>query len=195
MSVNKLSTEESLQIITDVIQEAKNRFEGNGISYVFWGILLTIVSLSQFILLKNQYYNIHFYPYFLMPVGTGVAWYYSSKKKKNKHNLISKIVSYSWLLIGLNTMCLGFLLGGLLKEFLIPIILLLLAVGLFVSAVSIKSSWLVCSSIFTNFSSFVAFYLEYIHQVLALSAVALIALLIPGVILLLSQKQRKCSKI
>lgn len=150
METNKLSPEKSLELITQVITQARNKF-----IYMFWGALIAITSISQFVLLKHEFYNISWYPYLLMPIGSIYsAIYYSRKKGKSKQNLIYRIVSALWIVLSINMMILGFLFGDNLKKNLIPIILILLSIGAIVSATSIKSNLLLYSGIFIGLSAF-----------------------------------------
>ena len=192
MKTDKLSPEKSLELITQVITQARNKFEENGFIYMFWGVLIAITSISQFVLLKNEYYNINWYPYLLMPIGSIYSTiYFSKKKRKNKQNLISKIVSALWIVLSINMMILGFLFGNNLKENLIPIILILLSIGTIVSGTSIKSKLLLYSGIFIGFSAFLGFYLEWIYQPLLMGVVSIITILIPGIILMVQHKRKE----
>ncbi len=191
MQTDKLSPEKSLELITQVITQARNKFEENGFIYLFWGALIAITSISQFVLLKNEYYDINWYPYLLMPIGSIYsAIYFSKRKRKNKQNLISKIVSALWIVISINIMILGFLFANNLKENLIPIILILLSIGTIVSGTSIKSKLLLYSGIFIGLSAFSCFYLEWIYHPLLMGIVSIIAILIPGIILMVQQKRK-----
>ena len=192
MKTDKLSPEESLELITQVITQARNKFEENGFIYMFWGALIAITSISQFIFLKNEYYTISWYPYLLMPIGAIYSTvYYSKKKRKSKQNLISKIVSALWIVLSINMMILGFLFGNNLKENLIPIILILLSIGTIVSGTSIKSKLLLYSGVFIGLSAFLGFYLEWIYQPLLMGIVSVIAILIPGIILMVQHKRKE----
>ncbi len=191
MQTDKLSPEKSIELITQVITQARNKFEENGFIYLFWGALIAITSISQFVLLKNEYYDINWYPYLLMPIGSIYsAIYFSKRKKKNKQNLISKIVSALWIVLSINIMILGFLFANNLKENLIPIILILLSIGTIVSGTSIKSKLLLYSGIFIGLSAFSCFYLEWIYHPLLMGIVSIIAILIPGIILMVQQKRK-----
>ncbi len=191
MQTDKLSPEKSLELITQVITQARNKFEENGFIYLFWGALIAITSISQFVLLKNEYYDINWYPYLLMPIGSIYsAIYFSKRKRKNKQNLISKIVSALWIVLSINIMILGFLFANNLKENLIPIILILLSIGTIVSGTSIKSKLLLYSGIFIGLSAFSCFYLEWIYHSLLMGIVSIIAILIPGIILMVQQKRK-----
>ncbi len=192
METNKLSPEKSLELITQVITQARNKFEENGFIYTFWGILIAITSISQFILLKNEHYDINWYPYLLMPIGAIYSTiYYSKKKGKSKQNLISKIVSALWIVLSINMMILGFLFANNLKENLIPIILILLSIGTIVSGTSMKSKLLLYSGIFIGLSAFLCFYLEWIYHPLLMGIVSIIAVLIPGIILMVQHKKKE----
>ena len=191
METQNLTPEKSLEIITQVIREAKTKFEENGFIYVFWGTLITIASISQFVLLKNEYYNINYYPYFLMPLGGIYTGYYFSKKKKNKHNQISKIMAIAWIAISLNMMFLAFIFASVLKESLTPILLVLLGIGILISGGAIKSKLLLVSGIFINISGFICFKLDWINHSLLMSIVSIIAILIPGIILMIEHKKKQ----
>lgn len=185
METDKLSPEESLELITQTIIQARNRFEENGFIYMFWGALIGITSISQFVLLKNDYIDINWYPYLLMPLGAIYSIiYYSKKERKNKQNLINKIISVLWIVLSINMMVLGFSFADNLKENLIPIILILLSIGVIVSGVSIKSKLLLYSGIFISLSAFSGFYLEWIYQPLLMGISSIIAVLTPGAILM-----------
>lgn len=190
METDKLTPEKSFDIITQVINEARNKFEENGFIYMFWGALSAIASISQFILLKNDYYDINWYPYLLMPLGAIYTVYYFSKKKnKYKSNQISKIISLSWAVISLNTMILGFLFSPVLKQHLIPVILILLSVGIVLSGVSVKSKLLLFSGIFINVTAFVSLKIDWMYQPLLMGIVSIVAILIPGIILMIQHKK------
>lgn len=192
MEKDKLSPEQSLELITQVITQARNKFEENGFIYVFWGALITIASISQFVFLKNRAYDISWYPYLLMPIGAiYTSIYFAKKKKKRTPNLIGKIVSVLWIVLSVNMMILGFLFANNLKENLIPLILILLSIGIVVSGTSLKSKLLLFSGIFIGLSAIIGFYLDRIYQPLLMGIVSLIAILIPGIILMVQHKKEK----
>ena len=190
MKTDNLSPEKSFELITQVINEARTKFEENGFIYMFWGALIAIASIGQFILLKYEYYSINYYPYFVMPLGGIFTWYYFLKKKKSKYNQISKIVSSSWIGLSLNMMLLGFLFASELKENLTPILLILLSFGIIVSGVSIKSRLLLFSGILINISAFICFKIEWIYHPLLMGIVSVIAILIPGILLMIQYRRQ-----
>lgn len=191
METEKLSVEKSFELITQVITQARNRFEENGFIYLFWGLLNALTSLGQFILLQKEYYAISWYPYLLMPIG-GVftIFYFRKKKGKRQGNQIAKIVSYGWLFLAINMFVVAFVFFPTLKENLIPVTLILLSVGIFISAVAIKSRLLLFSGILINLSAFIGFNITWMYQPLLMSIISLVAVAIPGVILMVQHKRK-----
>lgn len=192
MQTEKLSPEKSLELITEVITQARKKLEENGFIFIFWGALAAIASIGQFVLLKNEYYSINWYPYLLMPLGALYSFYYFSRKdRKSRHNQISRIVSYAWIFLSVNILALGFIFVPFLKAGLIPIILILLAIGTVISGVSVRSRLLLFSGILINLAAFAAFYLQPIYQPLLMGIVAIVAVLIPGIILMMQYKRKR----
>ena len=186
-----LTPEKSFELINQVISEARNRIEENGFIYAFWGLLSTAAALSQFFLLKYGYYSINYYPYFLLPLGAIYTAYFVYKKKRTEKNHIGRIMGISWTIVTLNVFVLSFLLSGILKTQLIPILLILLGIGTIISAGATKNKLILFSGIVLNLSGLVSFYVEWMYQPLLLGIVSAVAILIPGIILMASQKRRQ----
>ncbi len=188
MNTKELSPEKSLELITKVIEEAKERVEENGLIYVLWGVLIATASIGQFILLKMEYYSVNWYPYLLMPIGAIVTAFYSRNERPK--NAIGKMMTVAWVILSLNIMILGFAFGYVLKTNLIPVILMLLSLGIQISGVSVKSKLLIFSGIFINISALICFWVEWLYQPLVMGIVSIFAILIPGIILMLQYKKK-----
>lgn len=192
MKKENFTPEESFDIIRQVIQEARNKFEENGFIYMFWGILTAMASFSQFILLKYEHFDINWYPYLLMPIGSiYTAFYFAKRKRSGTQNQIGRIISYTWFSISFNILILGFLFAAALKENLIPLILILLSIGISISGVSIKSKLLIICGIIINISGFIGFKMDWIYQPLLMGLVSLIAVFIPGIILMIRHNKKE----
>ena len=191
MENQNFTPEKSFELINQVINDAKSKFEENGFIFAFWGVLDAVAAFGQFILLKNGYYAINYYPYFLMPLGAIYTVYYYYKKGRGRQNQIGKMLSFVWIAVVLNIFILGFLLPGILKQQLIPVILILVGIGIIVTAGAIKSRLILYSGIIINFAGLACFGLEWIYQPLLLGIVSVVALLIPGIILMVEHKKRQ----
>ena len=186
MKTENFSPQESLDLITQVILEAKNKFSEDGVIYTMWGALLMIASTTQYFLLQNGFTTTHFYPYFLMPLGGIISWWYFSRKATSTTgtNQISKVTSAVWITCSFNILVLGFALHSVLLTNLTPVILILLGIALSLSGVIIKSNLLLFSGIFTNITAIASFFIDWQYHPLIMALVALVAILIPGLILM-----------
>lgn len=78
-----LSEKESLQLITDMINRAKNSYVDSGIGPLFWGVLVTFCSLVTFLQLQFNF-NIHFDIWLLTFIAFIPQIYFSFQSKKSK---------------------------------------------------------------------------------------------------------------
>ncbi|MFZ6666227.1 hypothetical protein [Peijinzhouia sedimentorum] len=189
MTTKNFTPEQSLDIIMATISHAKSRFQEDGSIYIMWGILTALASFSQYYLLTIERYDINYYPYFIMPIGGIITGIYYSKKAPSKANPLSRFLSFSWIIIALNIMVLGFFFNSFLQSNLIPIILILLGIGIFISGAAIRSGILLFSGIILNLSGLVCFYIGWQEHALVMGIVGILAILLPGVILKMNSKK------
>lgn len=190
MTPSEFTPEQSLGIITKTIQKTRASLEENGFIYMFWGGLVALASLSQYFLLKNGHMDIHFYPYFLMPLGAVFTWLYFSKKPDITTNQFSRILTAIWIVLSLNLLIVGFILSTVLREHLIPVLLMLLSLGISLSGVIIKSRMFVYAGILINVSAFVCFLLPWDDQPLLMGLIALVSIFGPGLKMHMDYKRR-----
>ncbi|MEM8509636.1 MAG: hypothetical protein AAF717_17525 [Bacteroidota bacterium] len=192
MSSSKMSPQESIQLIGTVIEEAKARFEENGFIYVFWGLFVALIAFTQFVLLYNELYAVNWYPYLAIPLGLlfTIVYYRRQKQQNRSANQISSIISKTWVVLAINKMLLGFYFAPLLGENLSPVILILLAVGILVSGLALKSNLLIVSSVVINLAGIACFKVDWLYQPLVLSGSSFFAIMLPGVYLFIQSKNR-----
>jgi hypothetical protein len=192
MEEKELTPDESFALIASIISEAKLKFEENGLIYVMWGILVSIAAFSQYYLLQNGYEEVNYYPYFLMPLGGIFSFfYYGRKKQTNKSNgHLAKVISTSWITIGLNVLILGFLFGASLGASLIPMILILIGIGITIAGIILQYRLLFLAGITMNIIGLAGFSVDYIQQPLLLGIANLLCVLLPGILLMRRHKNK-----
>lgn len=185
MENKNLTPEESLQLITKTINEAKERFSENGFAFIFWGIIISLATLGHFFLIRYELYNFIGFVYLIMPVGFIVSFFYYFKKRKERKvkNIVSQILSIVSNILGINYMILGFVFWKQLGEVLIPIFLIMMAIHMFISGMAIRYKPLLISGLILNICGFTAFYFRMDYQLLIISLATLITLVIPGILL------------
>lgn len=182
MENDQFSPKDSLALISSVIEEARYRIQENGVVYMFWGALIFLVSFLHFVLLQMGHYEMSYYPYFILPLGYIYTFMHYKKKagKIKSPNRFSKILSGLWLTLGINLMLLGFIFPVILRENLIPIILIISSIGVCVSGVVLSERNILIAGILGNVLGFACFFVEYPFQPLFMAITALAAFFLPG---------------
>ncbi len=190
MDPKPLTPEKSLELIAQVIGEAKTKFEENGVIYSMWGAMLAFAALFQYAMLKTDQAEISFYGYLLLPLGTFYSWYYYAKRRTGKQNQVSSNISISWAIISFNLMVLGFFFNSVLQDNLTPFLLILMGIGTAISGSLIRSQLILIAGILLNVAGFICFRLDWINHSLLLGVSAILFILVPG-LLLMAKYQRK----
>lgn len=96
-----LNPEESLRLIRETIDLAKNSVRDNGFHFLLWGWLVVLASLVNYYLMTKGYpYDKANLAWIVMPlIGMPVALFYEWKKEKRQpgNNIISKWYGLVWL--------------------------------------------------------------------------------------------------
>lgn len=191
MENKEFTPSESLALIANVISEAKSRFKDNGFSFIFLGLCCTVASLGQYILLKLEYYQISYYPYFIMPIAAVVTYFYYKKKRSavKSGNIIGTLFSIISAIMGANLMISGFFFWEKFNIALIPFMLILFSIWSVLTGVLIRNRIFLISGIVINIIAYVSLYIGREYHPLILSIVSFTGIVIPGIILNYSSKE------
>jgi hypothetical protein len=185
MKNSTLTPEQSLLLITKTIEETKERFKENGHVLVFWGLLMLIVIGSQFILSLLELYKFTMYPVYLYPLG-GVYMIYiwiKEKKKNMPKTIIGNILGNIGWIVGMNLMVMGFFFSAQLGEAMAPVFIILLALMIMVSGLSIRFRPLTIGGALLNLIGLGTFFLDRDYHGFSMMLGAVVGLIIPGILL------------
>ena len=189
MKTENLNPMQSLEVIMEAIGDARAKFEEDGFIYIFWGLLIGLASLAQFILLRTGYYEINYFPYFLTILGGAYTFYhYRRKESAGQKNHLSKVIMSLWIMLFLNMTILGFAFAPVFGKNLLPIMLILSGIGMGLSGVIIKKSLLLYAGIFLNLAGIASIMLPWNYQPLALSIGSLVGVFLPGLLIKLRKR-------
>ena len=189
----KLMTEtESMQLISSMINKAKNRFSENGMLYLLWGWLVLICCLVQFTALyffnnQNAYYI--WYATWLAPIYQ-VIYLRRFRKQRRVKTYTGEIVGFVWLVFVICIALIVFILIYL-KAYsgINPAVLIMYGIPTFLSGVILKFKPLVIGGICCWVIALVSPFVNFDYQLLLISAAVISAWIIPGY--LLKQKFKK----
>lgn len=189
-----LQPKESLQIIQRIINERKQKYEQNGILFIFWGILIVLASVF------NHFTGNYAIWAVLMPLGAVITFIYYFIKgiKSHQKGVSTDWTGYIWGISGLCAMYAGFVLTASFEKnqfvFLNIIIYLPFIFAAIASALSLKNGlWLSTSllAICVVFLSLNENFSSWKIQTLFPAVIAILIYLIPGIQMFISFKKRK----
>ncbi|MGE0568841.1 MAG: hypothetical protein AB7O73_12920 [Bacteroidia bacterium] len=98
-----LNPEESLQIINQVINRAKNRIADDGVLFIFWGWLVIVASMINYFTVKTGYDYGYLAWIILMPLGGiySAIYGYKQKKKSQSNSYVGMYLGYLWTAFGI----------------------------------------------------------------------------------------------
>ncbi len=192
----KFSSEESLQLITKMINQAKNRFSETGTLYLFWGWIIFICCTTVFVMLFyfkiQQAYNI----WYVTWLGVIYQIFYLVKKKRRQkvYTYTDEIIGFIWLTF---IICAFIIVYILIKNNALaainPCLLVLYGIPTFLSGVVLKFKALRIGGCICWSLAIAAMFTSYEYQLILLSLAVICAWIIPGYLLRAKFKQDKAS--
>lgn len=191
MDSSKLTPQQSLDLITGVIREAKARYQENGLIYVYWGLVIAVISLADFVLRTQDLYNLIWVPYMAYPVAVLASYLlFRQQWSRGPRNLVGNLLRRMWFVITANILVLGFAFAMVLAEHLVPVILILLGLALSISGFTLNYRILIRAGIFTNAVGLGTFFVPYEYHPLVMAITALISVFGSGFVLWQAHRKR-----
>ena len=189
MMDEKITPEQSLQLINNMINKAKNRFGENGHLYLLWGWAVLICSVAQYLLINVVKYEHHYIVWFGMWLVLiyQVIYLRRQKRKVVVRAYTDEIIGVVWLTFVIMMFLFGVLFGTLMgKEyyrFINPVLLDLYGMPTVLSGTILRFKPLVLGGICCWLFSIASTFLSYDYQFLLLPLAVIAAWIIPGYLL------------
>jgi hypothetical protein len=194
MEDNKMTEKESLELISKMIIKAKGSYHDSGIGPVLWGSIITVCSLASFYAAK---YNIYwlYYVWFLTIIAVVPQIIISAKEQKEK-----KFVGFTdaaagavWITFGFSMMVLSILENIMRAKYNwgmhSSVYMLVYGIPTIIIGLICKVKPMVIGGIFCWVFAIASTFVPYPYPLLFMAASAIVAWLIPG--LLINAKYRK----
>lgn len=151
MEDKKITEKESLELISQMIQNSKKRMEiGSGNHFLFWGYFTAILSATLFSLVTltgDPRWSIGWFMMF-------AAWIFIAWKKRKEHPVVvtytDRIINNVWQLVGITfaltivtITAFGILQGKASFILMLPLGLLYCGLGVSVTGIIIREPWLI----------------------------------------------------
>jgi len=179
-----LSGEESLKIITDMINKTKVNIRQSSFHLLFWGWLIFACSLSEYLLWKLTDFASPWYVWFFVIPGVFVSLIYgfTTGRKAKVHTYAEMLYTWTWMAFLFASLVLFILLSKEMQYF-PPFILTIAAIPTFLSGIIIKFRPLIIGGITFWIFALIAHFGGREIASLAVPVAMLTGYLIPGYIL------------
>ncbi|MEO6836754.1 MAG: hypothetical protein ABI185_00095 [Ginsengibacter sp.] len=181
-----LSEQESLALISSMINKAKNHYYESGLGALLWGFTNMICFTLAYLEASVKWFHLPFNPFYLMVITFILQFYFDQKEKRFQKAVTYKDEAhhYVWLafLISLLTLVIA---GGIAKigYIVLPMLLLLFAIPTFISGCINKFRPFIIGGITCWVLCIIAFFSQSHFTYLLVALGAVIAWIIPGFIL------------
>ncbi len=177
---------ESLELISRMINKAKNSFSESGTLYLVWGIAVLICSVTQFVLGNLMGYKHAYYVWFF----TWAVYIYQAiflfRKKKNLKvkTYTDEILGYVWICFIICFFVMIFILIYSKRfELIYSVILVLYAIPTFLSGAILKVKFLLIGGISCWVLASMSLFIPVQYHLLLISVSVVLAWIIPGLYL------------
>jgi hypothetical protein len=182
MEEKEITPDQGLHIIQSMINTAKNKLADDGFLYIFWGWLVFVSALTNYILFRMDIeWGFIVWPV-LMPIGGIVTWIYTAREKRNRvvKTYIDKYLGYLWTGFGIAMGVALFSLGVLGIKGSYFCLILLYGMVTFVSGALLDFRPLRIGALFSFAIGLGALFLPELEQFLCIAASVLCSYIIPG---------------
>lgn len=184
MEQNKMTEQESLRLIGEMIGKVKRSYITKGIASIVWGVLIIVCSLLTWV--QVQYHVDFGFDVWLLVFAAIVPQIYFSVKEKKDRKFIGhdeQTMSYVWSAFGICIFILSFYNSRFGGEETTSLFMMLYGVPTFITGGIFTFRPMILGGVICWVLSVVSLFTSFATDMLFLAACGLFAWLIPGVIL------------
>jgi hypothetical protein len=189
----KMTEKESIELITSMINKAKNRVGETGTMYLLWGWLIFICCIVQFAGLHFLHFEKSYFVWYFTWLFLIYQFFYISKERKKSKvkTYTDEINAFVWIVFFI-CLTLVIFIGIRFKkyEIIYPLILVMYGMPTFLSGIILKFKSLVIGGICCWVLSVISVFILGDYQSLFIAAAVIAAWIIPGYLLKASFKKK-----
>lgn len=186
MQTENFSPKESLLLIDNMINQAKNRISENGFLYLLWGWVILFSSVGHFVLIQLQLFK---HPEMIwistwLTVIYQVIYLVRKRKQETVRTYSEHIIGYVWMVFGISLGMISFILSKTNNwEVINPLLLMMYGMPTFLSGVIMRFTALRVGGIICWGLSLLAVMVPPVYVLLLLAAAVIAAWIVPGYLL------------
>ena len=186
---------DSFRVITEMIENSKSNLKDNSFFYLLWGWLVLIASITNFVLLKNGYYELSWIPWMVLMTGGGIVSGIVGRrlgKKAKAKTMFDTVMMYLWIGFVITLFIVLFVAasGNISWKASNILIIALYGLGTFVSGGLLKFKPLIIGGILSWAIAIATLFVPEIYSLLMVALSIIVAYLIPGYMLKSKEKSQ-----
>jgi hypothetical protein len=190
---NEFSPEQSLRLITSMIETTKNSINDNSAYFLLWGwgiLLACAVQYYMKAILNNPNNGV---AWLIIPVLLVVQIFLVMKRRRKEKvkTFINDASAYLWTAVGFSYFVVLFVFAKIGWEYCFPIYIIFYAIGTYVSGCLIKFKPLIIGGLICFPLAAVTAYLDLDYRIIMLGIAILISYIIPGHLLRAKYKKQQ----
>lgn len=152
MKNSEMTVQDSLEIITKMIETRKSKWRDNGFILRFWGWLVLIASVGHYTLSVLELYQYIWFAWGLTILGAIYTPFHVAKikKKKQKAEFLDKVSGFIWWTFAFNAFIIGFVFTYFWGHLTTGMILVLLGIAASIDGIIIRFKPMIIGGIITN---------------------------------------------
>lgn len=181
---DNLSAQESLHLISSMIQQAKGKMQKSSFYFLLWGWTVAIANLGVYILIKFTNVENPFLMFAITIPSAIIAAVYGMRQEKETSapTLLDNINKWLWIGFGITCFIFAFF-GGRIGWQINPIIITMCAVPTFISGIMLRFKPLMIGGVIFWISGIALFLVPVETQFLIAALAVVLGYLVPGYML------------
>jgi hypothetical protein len=177
----ELSPQESISIISSMIEKTRHSFSDSSHYFLLWGYAAFIGCIGQYVLMF-QGYEKHYMAWWVTVVALVVHIYFIIRdtRRERVSTYVSEANGYLWMGLGFSFMVLAVIFSNIGWQYCLPFYVLFYALGTFVSGNMIKFRPMIIGGALSFVISAVCAFASYDYQLLLAGLSLLTSYIIPG---------------
>lgn len=180
----EMKPEESLKLITGMIEQARDNFQGFNFYFLLWGWVVALANFGHFFLENYLNYPRPYLVWLISIPAYIVSMVYGFRRSKNQLVIthLDKVISVLWMSFGISVLILV-IFGSVIRYNINPVILLLAAFATATTGIAIRFRPLILGGVSFWIASVAAYLVEYKYQYPVGGLGIIMGYLVPGYLL------------
>ncbi len=192
--MEKLTATDSLKVIQSVIELRKKKYEENGLMLLFWGALVVIAGLIQFVMIQMGKGAQSGWAWLLTMIPGFIITFilsFSDAIRKVKNQETPDYFGWAWAFVGLLAILNGMIFGRSFGVgFTVAIFLPFCIIGL-ISGINIKNKLWIIMSLLGTVITYSTLFIPFGYHPLLSAFISFVLFVIPGLNLYISYKRNQ----